>query len=76
MLKPRVLTEGDRKFPDPHQDEPTQLLDSEWKSQGDVMTIDSHGFDYAIWKLGGAAVYLRLVQLAAVSLYLLCLRRQ
>lgn len=68
ILKPGVLTEGDGKLPDPLQDEPTQLSGSKWESQGDVMTIDSHGFDYAIWKLGGAAVYLRLVQLTTVSL--------
>jgi lipoate-protein ligase A len=30
------------------------------------MKVESHGFDYAVWKLGGAAVYLRLVQLASV----------
>lgn len=32
------------------------------------MKIDNHGFDCAVWKLGGAAIYLRLVQLANVSL--------
>lgn len=73
MLKPRMLTEGDARYPDPLQDEPTQPSDSEWNSQGDVMNVDGHGFDYAIWKLGGAAVYLRLVQLTSVSLSLMIL---
>ena len=68
LLKPGVLTEGDQKLPDIPQDEPVQAPAGRWKRQGDVMKVESHGFDYAVWKLGGAAIYLRLVQLASVSL--------
>jgi len=68
MLKPSVLGEGDGRSPDPLQGEPVQAPASKWKKQGDTMKVESHGFDYAVWKLGGAAVYLRLVQLASVSL--------
>jgi hypothetical protein len=67
LLKPSVLTEGDEKFSDAPLDEPTQAPAGRWKRQGDVIKVESHGFDYAVWKLGGAAVYLRLVQLASVS---------
>lgn len=68
LLKPSMLTEDDGKFSDVPWDEPTQVSASAWKRGGDVMKVESHGFDYAVWKLGGAAVYLRLVQLASVSL--------
>jgi hypothetical protein len=71
LLKPSVLTEDDRKFSDTPQDEPVQASASRWNRQGDIMKVESHGFDYAVWKLGGAAIYLRLVQLASVSLHLL-----
>lgn len=70
LLKPSVLTEGDQKFSDILQDEPVQAPAGRWKRRGDIMKVESHGFDYAVWKLGGAAVYLRLVQLASVSLHL------
>ena len=66
LLKPSTLTE-EEKFPDTPWDEPTQPPADRWKRQGDIMHVESHGFDYAVWKLGGAAVYLRLVQLASVS---------
>jgi len=68
MLKPSVLAEGDRNPPDAPQDEPPQVSVSRWKQRGDTMRVESPGFDYAMWKLGGAAVYLRLVQLTSVSL--------
>jgi len=68
LLKSSLLTEGDGKFSDSPQDEPAQAPASRWKRRGDVVKVESHGFDYAVWKLGGAAVYLRLVQLASVSL--------
>jgi hypothetical protein len=68
LLKPSVLTEDDGKFSDAPWDELAQASASQWKRQGDIMKFESHGFDYALWKLGGAAVYLRLVQLASVSL--------
>lgn len=68
LLKPSVLTEGDEYFSDSLLDEPVQAPASPWKRQGDIVKAESHGFDYAVWKLGGAAVYLRLVQLASVSL--------
>lgn len=68
LLKPSVLTEGDGQFSDLPQDESALAPTSRWKKQGDIMKVESHGFDYAVWKLGGAAVYLRLVQLASVSL--------
>lgn len=71
MLKPSVLSEGDGKFPDSLQDEPSQAPASKWKKQGDTAKVESHGFDHAVWKLGGAAVYLRLVQLASVSPFIL-----
>ena len=67
LLKPTVLTEDDGRFSDFPQDEPGQAPATQWKRQGDIMKVESHGFDYAIWKLGGAAVYLRLVQLASVG---------
>ena len=68
LLKPSALTDGDEKFSDTPWDEPIQVTTGGWKRQGDVMKVESHGFDYAVWKLGGAAIYLRLVQLASVSL--------
>jgi hypothetical protein len=68
LLKPSTLTEDD-KFFDAPRDEPTQVSAGRWKRQGDVMKVESHGFDYAVWKLGGAAIYLRLVQLASVRLH-------
>ena len=68
LLKPSVLTEGDEYFSDSLLGEPVQAPVSRWKRQGDIMKVESHGFDYAVWKLGGAAIYLRLVQLASVSL--------
>lgn len=68
LLKPSVLTEDNQNFSDVLRDEPVQALAGRWKRQGDVMDVGSHGFDYAVWKLGGAAIYLRLVQLANVSL--------
>ena len=67
VLKPSMLSEGDEKFLDFPQDESIQAPARKWKRQGDIMGVDSHGFDYAVWKLGGAAVYLRVVQLASVS---------
>lgn len=68
LLKPSVLTEDNGKFYDVTRDEPTQASAGQWKRQGDVMKVESYGFDHAVWKLGGTAVYLRLVQLASVSL--------
>ena len=68
MLKPSVLNEGEGKFPDSLQEEPAQAPANKWKRQGDIAKVENHGFDYAVWKLGGAAVYLRLVQLASVRL--------
>lgn len=68
LLKPGVLTESYWKFSDVPQDEPVQAPIGRWEQRGDMMKVESHGFDYAVWKLGGAAVYLRLVQLASVSL--------
>jgi len=68
LLKSSLLTESDRKFSDAPKDESVQAPPSQWEQRGDVMKVESHGFDYAVWKLGGAAVYLRLVQLANVSL--------
>ena len=68
LLKPSVLTEGDGCFSDSPKDEPVQAAANQWKRQGDIMKVESPGFDYAVWKLGGAAIYLRLVQLASVSL--------
>ena len=70
LLKPGLLTESDGKFSDAPGDEPVQTSSSQWEQRGDIMKVESHGFDYAVWKLGGAAVYLRLVQLASVSLCL------
>lgn len=67
LLKPSTLTEEEGKFPDTLWNEPTRPSAGRWKRQGDIMHVESHGFDYAVWKLGGAAVYLRLVQLASVS---------
>lgn len=67
LLKPSVLTEVDENFSDVPRGEPTQASAGQWKRRGDVIKVESHGFDYAVWKLGGAAVYLRLVQLASVS---------
>lgn len=69
LLKPSLLAEDDGKFSDAPRDEPVQVSAGQWKRQGDVIQVESHGFDYAVWKLGGAAVYLRLVQLANVSLH-------
>lgn len=66
LLKPSTLTE-EGQLPDTRWDEPTQPSAGRWKRQGDIMHVESHGFDYAVWKLGGAAVYLRLVQLASNS---------
>lgn len=39
-----------------------------WSTSGDVMTVDAHCFDMAMWKLGGASIALRLIQLASVCL--------
>ena len=35
--------------------------------EGDVFTVKAECLDVALWKIGGAAVVLRLVQLATVS---------
>lgn len=35
--------------------------------EGDVFTVKAECLDVALWKIGGAAVVLRLVQLASVS---------
>ena len=37
--------------------------------EGDVFTVKAECLDVALWKIGGAAVVLRLVQLATVSLF-------
>ena len=70
LLKPSLLTESDWKFSDAPRDDPVLASPSHWEQRGDIMKVESHGFDYAVWKLGGAAVYLRLVQLSSVSLRL------
>ena len=38
--------------------------------EGDVFTVKAECLDVALWKISGAAVVLRLVQLASVSLLL------
>lgn len=68
LLKPNVLAEDDGKFSDTPLDESAQTSAGRWKRRGDIIKVENHGFDYAVWKLGGASVYLRLVQLASVSL--------
>lgn len=70
LLKSGLLTESDQTFSDAPKDELVSAPPSQWEQRGDVMKVESHGFDYAVWKLGGAAVYLRLVQLSSVSLRL------
>ena len=40
---------------------------------GDVFVVKSESLDDAVWKMGGAAVGLRLVQLASVCFFLFCL---
>ena len=57
--------------------------DGVWNVHGDVVVIKAATIDMALWKIGGAAVGLRLVQLANVRHYsfngspytrLICLR--
>ena len=43
--------------------------------EGDVFTVKAECLDVALWKIGGAAVVLRLVQLANVSLFHSVFRR-
>ena len=38
--------------------------------EGDVFTVKAECLDMALWKIGGAAVVLRLVQLATVSCFI------
>ena len=38
--------------------------------EGDVFTVKAECLDVALWKIGGAAVVLRLVQLATVSCFI------
>ena len=38
--------------------------------EGDVFTVKAECLDVALWKIGGAAVVLRLVQLASVSCFI------
>ena len=45
----------------------TGALDGE--IEGDVFTVKAECLDVALWKIGGAAVVLRLVQLATVSCF-------
>lgn len=43
--------------------------------EGDVFTVKAECLDVALWKIGGAAVVLRLVQLASVSCLMIPLQR-
>ena len=45
---------------------PIKGLLKEVESQGNVFTVKAMTLDMALWKIGGAAVALRLVQLAQV----------
>lgn len=47
---------------------PVKGLLKEVESQGNVFTVKATTLDMALWKIGGAAVVLRLVQLAQVIL--------
>jgi hypothetical protein len=48
---------------------------SEFEIQGDVFVVKAACLDMALWKIGGAAVVLRLVQMANVSLTIDVLNR-
>jgi hypothetical protein len=43
----------------------------DWEMEGDVFIVKAASLDMALWRIGGAAVALRLVQVANVS-YLTC----
>ncbi|EEB97071.1 hypothetical protein MPER_03688 [Moniliophthora perniciosa FA553] len=45
----------------------TEVMRKEFKVTGDIYVIKAHCLDNALWKIGGAAVTLRLVQVASVS---------
>jgi hypothetical protein len=44
-----------------------------WTRYGDILVVDAHCFDVAMWKLGGAVIALKLIHLANVGLALLLL---
>lgn len=39
----------------------------DWEIEGDVFVVKAASLDMALWRIGGAAVALRLVQVANVS---------
>ena len=47
---------------------PVHGLPRKFKNEGDVFVVKAACLDMALWKIGGAAVALRLVQLANVRL--------